>query len=203
MIGNVVDAYPMDLFTAVRTRRSVSRLSGPAPDDAEMAELVQLAMNCAADHALLRPWRLNLVRGSARNALGEAMASASPGADPAKTRAKPLRAPLLVAIVLRPQPHPKVPEWEQLAATVGIVTVLSLLLHGRGWGAIWRSGPLVESAEVRRAAGVTDQERLLGWLYVGTPDQGAPRPARPAAVISDHLRSHAGIADIPMCTVVQ
>lgn len=195
MTGTLVAENTMDLFTAVRTRRSVSRLDGPGPDDAEMAELVELAMTCAADHALLRPWRLTLVRGDDRVALGGAMAAAASGscaADADKARTKPLRAPLLVAIVLRPQPHPKVPEWEQLAAAVGIVTTLSLLLHGRGWGAIWRTGPFVDAAQVRQVTGVADHERLLGWLYVGTPASATPRPERPAAALTDHLRYHPG-----------
>ncbi|MEU1776701.1 nitroreductase family protein [Streptomyces sp. NPDC019922] len=64
--------------------------------------------------------------------------------------------------------HPKVPEWEQLAATTGMVTTLSLLLHSHGFASIWRTGPAIHAPQVRKYLGVADEEQLLGWLYVGT-----------------------------------
>jgi hypothetical protein len=77
--------------------------------------------------------------------------------------------------VHRPVPdHPKVPEWEQLAATTGMVTTLSLLLHSHGWASIWRTGAAVHAPQVRKYLGVADEERLLGWLYVGTRCTSAP-----------------------------
>jgi nitroreductase len=169
----------MELFEAVRTRRSASGLLEPAPDDRELAELVELAMT-APDHAGLRPWRLVVVRGGARVALGAAMAAAEGVPETAaKTAAKPLRAPLLLGIVFQPREHPKVPEWEQLAAVAAMVTTLELVLHGRGWGAIWRTGRLVDADEVRRVMGVGEGERLLGWLYIGRPDPERSRGPRP------------------------
>ncbi|WP_320064484.1 nitroreductase family protein [Micromonospora sp. RTGN7] len=103
------------------------------------------------------------------------------GSDRDRAAAKPLRAPLLVGIVLRPQRHYKVPEWEQLAAATAVVIQLCLLLHEAGWSSIWRTGPLLDAPPVRAAMDVTEGEKLLGWLYVGRPDPPAPRPDRPPA----------------------
>ncbi|HEX6969854.1 MAG TPA: nitroreductase [Micromonosporaceae bacterium] len=177
----------MDLFEAVRTRRSASGLLDAAPDDAELTELVELAMT-APDHAALRPWRLVVLRGTARITLGAALAATEEDPEAAaKAAAKPLRAPLLLGIVFRPQVHPKVPEWEQVAATAAMVTLLELLLHGRGWGAIWRSGRVVEAEPVRRAMGVAEDERLLGWLYIGQPDPQRSRGPRPPLSAQPHI----------------
>jgi nitroreductase len=170
----------MDVMDTVLTRRSVSRLTDPGPDDDTLLELVEAA-STAPDHGRLTPWRLVVVRGSGRERLGAALAQdARDPREGERARGKPLRAPLLVTIVFSPRlPHPKVPEWEQLAATVSMVQTLHLLLHGRGWGAIWRTGAAVDSAAVRACLGVGVGERLLGWLYVGTPDRRvapAPRP---------------------------
>ncbi|MCA6096633.1 nitroreductase [Streptomyces sp. SCA3-4] len=169
----------MDVLEAVLTRRSATRLVPPAPDDAALLELIQAA-SAAPDHGLLRPWRLVLVRDAQRELLGAALAEAATDAAAAeRARAKPLRAPLLVSIVFCPRPdHPKVPVWEQLAATVSVVQNLHLLLHSRGWGAIWRTGRAVDAPAVRHCVGVGAGEQLLGWLYVGTPGSGpggAPR----------------------------
>jgi nitroreductase len=178
----------MDLTEAVRSRRSASRMTGPAPSDAEFGALVGDAAT-GPDHGQMRPWRLVLVRGGARDALGTAFADDVPADDAegrARAAAKPLRAPLLVSIVFRPRENPKVPEWEQLAATTCVVYALALLLHDRGWGAIWRTGEPTRSAAVRDLLGVGKDEQLLGWLYVGTAVP-ATQPARPPFDAAAHL----------------
>ncbi|GHF65633.1 nitroreductase [Streptomyces mashuensis] len=189
----------MDVMETVLTRRSIPRLTGPAPDDATMLELVQAA-STAPDHGRLTPWRLVMVHGSGRDRLAEALARDAP--DPVaaeRARAKPLRAPLLVSIVFCPRlPHAKVPEWEQLAATVSMVHTLQLLLHSRGWGAIWRTGPAVDSAAVRTCLGTGPGERLLGWLYVGTPDTSVTTAPRRPVDVRHKLSTLAGPAGQPV-----
>src|SRR5438132_10129236 len=119
----------MNPVQAIVTRRSVTRLREPAPDDLEMLSLLRGAMT-APDHGRLRPWRLIVLRDDARRVLGAALAKAS-GDSEARERAlaKPFRAPLLITIVFAPYPDHKVPEWEQLAAVAAMVQNLSLLLH--------------------------------------------------------------------------
>ena len=170
----------MQLIEAMRGRRSATRLTDPAPTDNEICELMADAAT-GPDHGLLRPWRLVLVRGAAREALGAAFAADLPEADAvgkARAAGKPLRAPLLIAIVCSPRDAPKVPDWEQMAATAIVVYTLMLLLHERGWGAMWRTGEPARSVSVRALLGVGDREHLLGWLYVGTSSGHCP-PDRP------------------------
>jgi nitroreductase len=169
----------VELVEAVRTRRSVLKVTDAAPSDDEVRELVALAAS-GPDHAALRPWRLVLMRGEARSRLGAAFAAAHDDSDSAaKAAAKPLRAPLLVGIVFRPTAdHPKAPEWEQLIAAAGVAVTLQLLLHDRGWMAAWRSGKQLDEPPVRDVMGLAPGERLLGWLYVGAPKpdhHAAPR----------------------------
>ncbi|MDH6111413.1 nitroreductase [Kitasatospora sp. MAP12-15] len=160
---------PDPVLEAVLTRRSAARLTEPAPGREELEELVRAAAT-APDHGRLRPWRLIVVAGDERARLGEVLAEAAGTPEQAhRAAAKPQRAPLLVSVVLCPVPgHPKVPEWEQLAATAAMVSTLALLLHSRGWGAFWRTGAAVESPQVLKYLGIGDGERLLGWLYAGT-----------------------------------
>lgn len=160
----------MNVAQAVITRRGGTRLLGPAPSDAELAELVSLA-GTAPDHGRLSPWRLINLRGEARRALGEAMADAEDGTPRERTVGKALRAPLLVTIVFRPEDRPRIPRWEQLAATACAVQTLVLLLHDRGWSSIWRTGPSAEYAEVRKVLNINEDEQCLGWLYVGTEEE--------------------------------
>lgn len=159
---------------AALARRSSPKVTDAAPDDATLRTLLEGAAR-VADHASLRPWRLIALRGGARDRLGHALAQAAgaEGDAAAKLASKPLRAPLLIAVVAVLTPgHPKVPEWEQEASAAGVAHVLSLLLDEAGWGVMWRSGPHTRHPLVAEMHGLAPNERLLGWLYVGAPARG-------------------------------
>jgi len=158
---------------AVRARRSWSKVTDVAPTRAELLVLVSAAGR-VADHSSLRPWRLIELRGDDRARLGAAIAEAQGGDEPST---KPLRAPLLIAVVASYRRSEKVPRWEQEAVASGVAHVLSLLLDEAGWGVIWRTGTYTRSEAVARAHGLGEDEELLGWLYVGGKPAGA-RPGR-------------------------
>jgi nitroreductase len=173
---------------ALRRRRSHSSVTEDAPGKKELRDLLQAAAS-VADHGSLRPWRVIALRGEARERLGAALAEAAglEGAAAEKFAAKPLRAPLLLAVVVSPKPSHKVPDWEQEAVASGIAHALSLALDDAGWGVMWRTGLQTRSEAVHRMHGLAPEERLLGWLYVGgkTKDKGDPRkPINPKDYLS-------------------
>jgi nitroreductase len=172
------------VLDATLRRRSHSKVTQDSPSDDQLLPLIEAAA-MVADHAALTPWRLITLRGEARARLGDALVSASSveGTDADKLAGKPLRAPLLIAVVARHVPSFKVPEWEQDAVASGVAHSLSLLLAEAGWGVMWRTGNFVRAASVRHLHRLDDNEKLLGWLYVGgVPDgarEGAKRPVNP------------------------
>lgn len=149
---------------AVRSRRSWSKVTDEAPSRDELLELVAAAGR-VADHSGLTPWRLIELRGADRERLGRAISKAE--GDKKGSSPKPLRAPLLIAVVASIRKSDKVPAWEQEAVASGVAHVLSLLLDDAGWGVIWRTGHYTRSTPVAKAHGLKKNERLLGWLYVG------------------------------------
>lgn len=167
------------------TRASNGKLGDPAPDD----ETVRLAMQAAVrapDHGLLRPWRLLLVRGDARERLGrvmrEALLARKPDAAAAeldKEQAKPLRAPLLIVVAARVQESPKIPAIEQILAAGAAAQNILLALHARGYAGMWRTGPAAYDASVKRALGLRAEDAIVGFLYAGTPRMPAPAIDRP------------------------
>lgn len=164
----------MSLRSAVARRRSWPKVTDAAPTHADLLPLVEAAAS-VADHGALRPWRLIELRGEARNRLGAALAEAAgpEGKSAEKLAAKPLRAPLLIAVVASRKPSVKVPHWEQDATAAGVGHLLSLLLDDAGWGVMWRTGPHTRSEPVRAAHALAPNEELLGWLYVGgKPESG-------------------------------
>jgi nitroreductase len=167
----------------MRRRRSHSSVTDAAPTKRELLPLIEAAAS-VADHAALRPWRIIALRGPARSLLGLALAEAAglEGGAAANLAAKPLRAPLLLAVVVSPKPSHKVPVWEQEAVASGVAHALSLVLDEAGWGVMWRTGLFVRSAPVHRVHELLPGEQLLGWLYVGgKPDKAKSGRRRPVS----------------------
>ncbi len=148
---------------AMSARRSWSKVTDEAPTHDELLRLVSAAGR-VADHSSLRPWRLIELRGTDRERLGRAISKAEGDKG---SSSKPLRAPLLIAIVATYSKSEKVPRWEQEAVASGVAHALSLLLDEAGWGVIWRTGHYTRSKAVAKAHGLKKNEELLGWLYVG------------------------------------
>lgn len=158
----------MSALDAVRRRASWSRVTEHAPTREQLLPLVEAAGR-VADHSSLRPWRLIELRGEDRLTLGAALARAGGDVEPST---KPMRAPLLIAVVASYRKSDKVPRWEQEAVASGVAHTLSLLLDEAGWGVIWRTGGLTRSRAVAEAHGLREEEELLGWLYVGGKPEG-------------------------------
>ena len=178
---------------AVRSRRSWSKVTDAAPTRSELVTLLSAAGR-VADHSSLRPWRAIELRGDDRLVLGAAIAEASGDSKPST---KPLRAPLVIAIVASYKKCDKVPRWEQEAVASGVAHTLSLLLDEAGWGVIWRTGGYTRSKAVAAAHGLGHNEELLGWLYVGGKPESS-RPGRRKAVDArSHLTRMPGVTTLP------
>ncbi|MGQ0574821.1 MAG: nitroreductase family protein [Pseudonocardia sp.] len=174
-----------DPLALLHSRRSCPSLAAPAPDPAQLDELLRAA--CAApDHGRLRPWRFVVVDAAGRGPLGEAFAAATADRHPSVTeheldraRAKALRAPMIVVVVGAPRPHPKIPVREQRAAATCVAYGLTLAAHARGFGAMWRSGWFGGAPKVRAHLGLAESEEVAAWVYLGTPHGNPPVPRAP------------------------
>ncbi len=176
------------LLAAVKRRRSYPRVTADAPTTAELLPLLDAAAS-AADHAALRPWRVIELRGDARHRLGNAFVESSglTDTDAERLAAKPMRASLLLAVVVVHKQSFKVHDWEQDAAAAGVAHLLTLLLDDAGWGVMWRSGGHTRSEAVRRLHQLGENEELLGWLYIGGKTADSKPDARAAINPADFI----------------
>ncbi|WP_051854808.1 nitroreductase family protein [Streptomyces sp. NRRL B-1347] len=168
----------MEALTCLTTRRSILDVTGPGPSEDELRAILRAATT-APDHGRLEPWRLLVIRGEARRALGDVFAQSSLLEDPElesekveRLREKPMRAPLIIGSVWSRKEHPKIPEWEQLASAVCATYGISLAAHALGYGAVWRTGPLCDHGFARKALDIAEHERIIGWIYIGRPKGG-------------------------------
>ncbi len=157
----------------IHHRQSIGHLVEPAPNQAQLEQAFQAALT-APDHHRLKPTHFIVVNGEQRQAFGELLAQAiqdlgeTDQAQIDRVKHHPLRAPLLVLAVTKFQDHPKVPHFEQILSTGAAVQNLLLTLQAQGFGAIWRSGAVVESKLLKTALGLNEQDLISGIVYVGS-----------------------------------
>jgi nitroreductase len=96
-----------------------------------------------------------------------------------KTRALPLRAPVVIAVGVDKPVETKVLELENYAATSAACQNILLAAHALGLGAIWRTGDWSRDAKVKEFFGFAEDQHIAGFIYVGYPEtagEPAPRP---------------------------
>lgn len=180
----------MDALELLLSRQSApAKLLGePAPDDEELQPVFEAAVR-APDHGAIRPWRFKIIRGEARNRLGDLFVEATRRRAPDTAaeklediRAKPLRAPLIIAVCAETFPeHPKVPVVEQIVATGAAAQTMLLTLQAMGYGAVLLSGANAHDPLVKSAFGLQDKDEMIGFIYVGTVKEETREKRRPDA----------------------
>jgi len=180
----------MDALDLLLNRASVPpRLqTDPAPEGADLEKILAAACR-APDHGRIRPWRFLVIRGDARVRLGEVFADALRAREPdAKQNAitkeleRPLRSPLVVAVVATPQQgHPKVPVIEQVVSAGVAAHSMILTAQALGYGGILLTGANAYDLRVKEALGLDPDDVIAAFVYLGTPTTEAPDLPRPTA----------------------
>lgn len=170
------------VLDSLLSRQSHWPLAEPGPNDAELAKIFDAASR-APDHARLRPWRFVLVRGDARGALGDVLVDLASARSPdeprsahAHRRQKAFAAPVVIALGAAVDQTSHVPEIEQLMSVGAATMNLLNAVHALGYGGFWATGDDSYEPAMHAALGFGSSERLLGFLFVGTPQRSAGRP---------------------------
>ncbi|MGE0808770.1 MAG: nitroreductase [Burkholderiaceae bacterium] len=182
-IDSELSAPQRAAFDWLLSRHSAWPLTAPAPSQAELDLIFDAALR-APDHGRLMPWRFAVIRDGARDALGRLFAAAAqarePGSDGERFRQKAFGAPLVIALGVHIEPGHKVPDSEQQMAVAAAAMNMLNALHILGYGGFWSSGLNARDDRVKTALGFGEHERLIGFLYAGTPRPEQRRPERPA-----------------------
>lgn len=174
-------------FMLSRRSRPAKTLRPPVPGRAEL-EVILTAAARVPDHGKLEPWRfLVLERPALERLAGLAEARAETlGLDPeqaAKGADQFARSPLAVAVIESPQDVPKIPRIEQTYSAGAACYGLLAAALAAGWGANWLTGwPAHDRGFVDEGLGLEPQERVVGFVHLGT--EGAAPPERPRPALS-------------------
>lgn len=178
------------------SRQSHWPLVEPGPDDAELALIFDTALR-APDHGRLRPWRFALIRGEARDELADVLVDVAAARAPDEPRSahehrrqKAYAAPVIIVVGAAISPGAGVPESEQILSAGAAAMNMLNAIHALGYGGFWATGIDAYDANLQAALDFEPSDRLLGFLFVGTPksrERAALRPPR-----TNHVREWFG-----------
>lgn len=173
---------------ALRRSVKVAHLIEPGPDATTLTAILQIGAR-VPDHGKLGPWRFVILAGGNRLRYGEAVGtvlkSRTPSIDAERLAAEMLRfarSPVVVGVVSTASLHAKIPEWEQVLSAGAVCHNIMLAARGFGFGSVWLTEWPSYDREALALLGLSDEEKLAGFIYIGTASQAPVERPRPDAL---------------------
>ena len=178
-----------DMLRILAHRRStpIAMLSGPGPDTDSIMDLLRIAAR-VPDHRKLCPWRFIVITAREHGAaLGERLLQVRKSelgnemseADVTSTLNLFQRAPVCIAVVSSPNVTHKTPVWEQELSAGAACQNLLLAANAMGWAGAWLTEWCAFSKGAADVFGLNEQERVAGFIHLGTAKQDPPERPRP------------------------
>lgn len=171
----------------LRLRRSTPAdfMTGPGPDSETLEAILTIAAR-APDHRRVVPFRFIVFEGDARARFGDVLKNAflsnEPDADDKRAEYEKnrfLRAPVVVAVVSSVDRNHRTPEWEQVLSTGAVCQNMLLAASAHGFAAQWITEWYAYDEKVTSALGLSAQERIAGFVYIGKAKENPKERARP------------------------
>jgi nitroreductase len=177
---------PLDFLNSRRSMPA-RQLGEPGPSPQQLDDLLSAALR-VPDHGKLMPWRMLVIRGEAKTQLGERLALLHQKIEPGiadsqllKDRERYTFAPLVIAVIARiDEHHHKVPAQEQLLSAGCVAYNVLLGAQALGFAAQWLTGWAAYDPEAASLLGLSENERIIAFVHIGTAKESAPERTRPA-----------------------
>jgi nitroreductase len=177
------------------SRRSivVRNMASPGPTDEDLEKILRAGMR-VPDHGRLTPWRFIVIRGEARDkmgqVLGEAFRMANPDCIDEQVEIEEerfARAPVVIAVASRTVPEHKIPEWEQILSSGAACQNMLTSALGMGYAAQWITEWCAYNDHVKDALGLEANDKVAGFLYLGSRTEEPTDRQRPeyADIVSE------------------
>ncbi|MDD1794290.1 NAD(P)H nitroreductase [Enterovibrio sp. ZSDZ42] len=164
----------MDALHLLTQRRSIPRLSAPAPEGEALENMLAAGLR-APDHGALTPWEFVVATGEGLDKLSAILKNAAQADNEEsavieKAANSPYRAPMVITVIARTKSHDKVPLIEQHISAGCAAQAMQMAAVAQGFQGFWRTGKWAYHAAVRESFNVAGDDQIVGFLYVGTPD---------------------------------
>jgi len=174
----------------IHSRQHVSpkRLIAPGPNSAQKKQILDAA-GAAPDHGRVTPWHFYEVLQESRQKLGEMFANALLERDAnalpnqiTEAKEKAHRGPLLLlATVNLNNQFDQIPEFEKMISAGCAIQNVLLMSNALGFGSGLSSGKAMSSKSIRTLFSLSEHEKPLCFITIGTISKHKPNLQRPTA----------------------
>jgi nitroreductase len=172
-------------FLALRRSTSASTLTTPAPDAAQLADLLRVATR-VPDHGKLTPWRFIILEGADKATFAERLDALAHDKGDLLLSAKLAKLkipPMAVVVVSSPKPA-AIPQWEQQLSAGAVCQTLVTAALAMGFGANWITDWYSYDPDATALLGLSETERVAGVVLIGTPREAPLERERPMAPVT-------------------
>ena len=175
----------MEISEAIAGRRTVKpeRYTGEEIPDEKVWEILRSA-NWAPTHGFTEPWRFSVFNGNGKlellsflNELDGELHGENTVRN-AKRLARFEKTSHLISIGMKRGDNPKIPEIEELLSVAMAVQNMWLTTYSLGLAGYWSTGNLAYRPELKEFIGLKEQDKILGFFYLGVPIKGIPLGTR-------------------------
>lgn len=176
----------------IQKRRSIfpNMFTGEQVDDSIIWQMLENA-NWAPTHKLTEPWRFCIFKGEGLKKLADFQSqlyknySSEQGtyveSKYQMLKTKPLLASHIISIGMKRDPGGRLPEIEEIAAVACSVQNMYLTAAAYNIGCYWGSGGITYMDKAKPFFGLGQNDKLLGFLYVGIPKKTYKGKRRPVS----------------------
>ncbi|WP_040931605.1 nitroreductase family protein [Paenibacillus larvae] len=178
----------MDIFEAIRDRRTIGRVKPDIISDEVVGQLLEAA-TWAPNHYRTEPWKFIIMKEKGKQAFHDIAVQISldklenPTEEEReqllKKHKKHVDILLLLVVACVPSDNPRAILEEEIAASHAAVQNLLLAAHALGLGAVWRANPsLVNHPKVKELFKLREIDQVVRLIYLGYREANPERVKR-------------------------
>ncbi len=177
----------LETLQVLKLRRSTQAdlLGKPGPDEQTLKTILSIATR-VPDHRRVEPFRFIIFANDGREKAGEVLANVyeqtNKGANKeiiARERNRFLRAPVVIGVISSTTLEHRTPEWEQVLTAGAVCQNMLLAACAYGFASQWLTEWYAYDATVLAAFGLRENEKIAGFIYMGTAQMNPKERKRP------------------------
>ncbi len=179
--------FSQEAIRLMRLRRSApaDTLGEPGPDADSLCVILEIAAR-VPDHRRVTPFRFVVFEGDDRVKFGSVLAASFQANEPDAgddrvnyERSRFERAPVVVAVISVVDPDHRTPQWEQVLTAGAVCQNMLIAASAHGFAAQWITEWYAYDEAVCARLGLGANERIAGFIYIGTAKEDPKERARP------------------------
>ncbi|MCT4622843.1 MAG: nitroreductase [Schleiferiaceae bacterium] len=162
-----------EVFKNILERRNTKpdKFTGNTIDDSLVEKMLEAA-HWAPTHGNTEPWQFKVFTGAGKDVLFKFLKewhleNGDNEIKIEKTRKRIYATSHIISIAMKRGDNPKIPEIEELLAVGAAVQNMWLVAQAQGLGAYWSTGARAFHPKMKAFLGLGEQDKSLGFLYVG------------------------------------